>query len=177
MRYKDILRETWNEVTNSKSTSVLIGDNHSEEFWIYNHNKLRALKPDFLLLEVIGKHRYITKRERDNAKLSYVYMNNKQHQGYNSDAFMLADDLDVPMIGIDVWDKPYNFPKEWEDKDIKTNFLYSHTIRERNMLKVVKEIEDKGKFLLIVGAEHLRDDSILAIHARKKQYSIKMFTL
>lgn len=157
--------------------SILIGDQHSAAFWNHNHNAFRDFKPDFLLLEVIGKHRYMTKEHRDKAKKSYVYMPNSNNPGYNGDAFKLADDLDIPMIGIDIWDKPYVFPKGWEQLDKHTNFEYSHSIRERQMVDTLLEFEGKGKFLLIVGAEHLREGSMLYHYANAKGYSIKKFSM
>ena len=164
------------EETNSDK-SVFIGDDHSEEFWLHNYYSLREFKPDFLLLEVIGKHRYWTAKDRELAKISEVYMPSKSNPGYNSDAFGLADDLDIPMIGIDVWEKPYDFPKEWEAKDAATNFEHSHGIREANMVEVAKEFLPQGKVLLIIGAEHLRGESELYKFGKTNEVEIKFFKM
>lgn len=157
--------------------SVFLGDQHSAEFWFHNYSALRAFQPDYLLLEVIGKHRFMNKTERDKGKNSSMYLSNNTWDGYNSDAFLLADDLDIPMIGIDVWEDLYIFPTEWAIYDSVTNCEYSHRIRERNMVRVVNEFLPLGKVLLIVGAEHLRDDSELSILARRRNVDIKFFEL
>ena len=155
--------------------SVFLGDQHTAEFWSHNYKALISFKPDYLLLEVIGKHRYMNKREREKAKRSNVYLSNSANPGYNSDAFRLADDLDVPMIGIDTWTHPYMFPRHWDKKDRETNCEYSHRIRESNMVEVAKEFLPKGKVLLIVGAEHLRDDSELTILAKREKCRYSIF--
>lgn len=155
--------------------SVLIGDEHSEDFWKRNYEAFLLFKPDFLLLEVIGKHSYLNKRERNLAKLTNVFMEDSSQPGYNSDAFKLADVLDVPMIGIDTWEDPYVFPSEWDELDHKTNFEYSHKIREANMVGVLSRYENKGKCLLIVGSEHLRRESVLFKYASRKKHDIKLF--
>lgn len=175
MSIKHILKEAMEGYGYEKS--ILLGEDHSSEFWDINHSKFMAFKPDFLLLENIGIHRYITARERRKGKDSYVYMDNRTHPGYNSDAFKLADDLNIPMIGIDVWDRPYDFPVEWRRKDKETNFEYSHKIREGNMVRVLEEMEGNGKFLLIVGAEHLRDSSALRKHAQVMNHSVMFFKM
>lgn len=162
----------------SKNKSLLLGDQHSSDFWDYNYTALRKFKPDFLLLEVIGKHRYMNTNERVKAfnKLPSS-MKNRKNMGYSKDAFILGGDLNIPMIGIDVWDEPYVFPKHWDEKDKASNYEYSHNIRESNMLKVLKEFEPQGKVLLIVGAEHLRDDSKLTKFAIQKNIDVKFFKL
>ncbi len=158
--------------------SVFIGDDHSAEFWEYNYNAFREFKPDYLLLEVIGKHRYLTKDERDDAKNTYVYMDDERQQGYNSDAFKLANDLDIPMIGIDIWDEPYIFDDglDFNSTISNSDLDKSHRIREEQMTKVAKEFLAKGKVLLIVGAEHLREDSELALLA-DDHVDIKFFKM
>lgn len=163
----------------NKTRSVFLGDDHSKAFWDYNHKALRAFKPDYLLLEVIGSHRYLTQRERQQAKKSDVYIDNTKLAGYNSDAFKLADDLNVPMIGIDVWDKPYQWPEEWEKQwSNEEDFIeHSHRLRESQMVNVAKEFVTKGKCLLIVGAEHLRDDSALRIFANNNNITTRFFKL
>lgn len=137
--------------------SIFLGDSHSKAFWDYNHEKIKLLKPDYLLLEVIGRHRFMNKNERDEGKRSEMYIDNNQWQGYNSDAFKLADELDIPMIGIDTWTKPYQDAPGFSNEPMSL----SHKIREKQMTLVAKEFINKGNFVLIVGGEHLRDNSEL----------------
>lgn len=162
-----------------KQQSVFLGDDHSKAFWDHNHKALRAFKPDYLLLEVIGKHRFLTKQERQQAKKTDVYMDKVYLPGYNSDAFKLANDLNVPMIGIDIWDKPYQWPEEWDELWPKEDdhIENSHRIREANMVKVAEEFINKGKCLLIVGAEHLRDNSELTAMANDNNVNVRFFKL
>lgn len=159
--------------------SVFLGDDHTQEFWEHNHKALRDFKPDYLLLEVIGRHRYHNAKERRLAMATDVYMDNPNHQGYNSDAFKLADDLDIPMIGIDTWDVPYVYNDGFTIDEMlndEKKLYESHRIREKRMTAVAKEFIDKGKVLLIVGAEHLRDSSELTKFAKGKA-DLKLFKL
>lgn len=159
--------------------SVFLGDDHTQEFWEQNHEALRDFKPDYLLLEVIGRHRYLNANERRLAMSTDVYMDNPNHQGYNSDAFKLAEDLDVPMIGIDTWDMPYVYNDGFTIDEMindEKKLYESHRIREKRMATVAKEFIDKGKVLLIVGAEHLRDNSELTKFAKGKA-DVKFFKL
>lgn len=152
----------------SNNQSVFLGDQHSKAFWEHNYDALRAFKPDYLLLEVIGKHRYLNQKQRNIAKSTDVYMGNAKQMGYNSDAFELADDLDIPMIGIDIWTKPYVWPVAWGNPIRECSLGLSHLVREARMTRVANEFLSEGKVLLIVGAEHLRDESELFQLAKRK---------
>lgn len=153
---------------NDNFGSIFLGDDHSEEFWKYNYKALRDFKPDFLLLEVIGVHRYYNAVDRCRAMDTSVYMSNSMNMGYNSDAFNLGNDLDVPMIGIDTWVEPYIYDDGFSVEEVMSDpekLYISHGIRESRMVEVVKEFIGCGKILLIVGAEHLREDSELYRYA------------
>lgn len=159
-----------------KNQSVFLGDNHHKDFWEYNYKVLREFNPDYLLLEVIGKHRFYTKKERQEAKRSGIYLDDENVMGYNSDAFTLADDLDVPMIGIDTWTKPYEWPESWGDPDDESFQETSDFYREKRMVQVAKGFLPKGKVLLIVGAHHLRDTSPLYTLGKERAI-VKLFKL
>lgn len=125
------------EYIQNKNKVIIFGEDHSSKERTIIENKIRKIRPDYLLSEELGPHRYFTGKE--------IRKGLKLNRYSNSDrTFKLGLELNIPVIGIDLW---HNLPN-----NLKEQFK----IRENHMVKVINSFKDKGLICVIVGDTHLR---------------------
>lgn len=103
----------------------------------------------YLLTEEAGPYRYMSKLALQQAIKNQMY-------SISDRSFELGIELGIPVIGIDNWeDATYALDK----KGPQGKYLdcrHSFRIRERQMVRTLREYAPKGRVALIVGDSHLR---------------------
>lgn len=108
---------------------------------IRSNNKITPYA--FLLSEELGPNIILTKVGKEQC------IKNENYNG-SPRSLELAIELDIPIVGIDLWDESV-YAKD-TDKD-KT---HSFSVREQNMVSVITKYMAKGNCAVIVGDTHLR---------------------
>ena len=148
-------------IANKYTSNIIIyAEYHTLPVRLKINNMIRKNKPDFLLSEEIGSYRYYTNKEKEKAIKNEMYSTGPE-------SLKLSIELNIPIIGFDTW----NYDKNKSDKDI-------FQIREKAMLKVLKEFENKGNIAIICGESHIRsnedpsvkilDESVLYNYCKNK---------
>ena len=125
----------------------IYGEIHTPEERTRIENLIRSnhktIPYDYLLSEEMGPNVIFSNVGKEQA------IRNENFNG-SSRSLELAIELDIPIIGIDLWDK------EVYKNDTDTNKVTSFKLREENMVKVIKEYKAKGNCAVIIGDTHLR---------------------
>jgi hypothetical protein len=108
------------------------------------NDKIKQLKPDFLLHELLYEDRAITKKEIKN-RLDNSGINKICDPRLNKDIYELGYKYDIPLIGIDLGNLQ-------DDLSLKEKFK----IREKNMVNIIHEFYNRGLIMVVVGDTHLR---------------------
>lgn len=112
--------------------------------------KFHKINPyDYLLMEGAGDQVLLTKQSKEHA-----LKEEKWSIGPRDIEFGL--ELDLPIIGIDVWDKKAFSVDKYTEEGYALDLTYSFGIRERRMCSVISEYLRKGRIAMIVGDTHLR---------------------
>ncbi len=137
----------------SKYNAVVYGEMHTTaernrvERLIREHHKQKPFR--FLLSEEVGPYRYRTPAEIHRAIKDKMY-------SISDRSFHLALELNLPVIGIDVWSsKIHRLDKKDEDgfyTDCRESFYH----RELYMVDVIRRYKENGRVAVIVGDSHLR---------------------
>jgi hypothetical protein len=121
----------------------IFGENHSNLIEIASlRDKIRGIKPDFVLLELFYDDEVWSKEEALD-RLKNCKNGNKCDPRLNIDWYELAYELDIPFIGIDL---------QTNDIHIKNNFKN----REQHMVNMIKDYMIAGTIVVVVGDTHLR---------------------
>lgn len=116
---------------------IIFGEDHSPQERTRIETHIRKLKPDYILSEELGPYKYFTQKE--------ILKGIREKKYSNSDrTFKLGLELNIPVIGIDVWD---NLP---------TNLIQQFKIREKYMVNTINSYRNKGLICVIIGDAHLR---------------------
>lgn len=98
----------------------------------------------FILSEEAGDGVYLTEAERNNAIKREIF-------SIGPRSYMLGNNLDLPVIGIDEWDE-----KKFDIAGERISTKLSFKIREARMLSVIKTYMAKGSCAVLIGDSHLR---------------------
>lgn len=111
-----------------------------------NHSKNRY---SFLLLEELGPHRYTTQAAKEKAINDEMY-------SIGPLGLELAILLNVPAIGIDLWNKEIHKTDKHGPDGTFTDARRSFLAREKQMYEVINRYRLIGRCAVIVGDTHLR---------------------
>lgn len=132
---------------------VIYGEDHTTEYRevindkINKQHKLNSF--DFLLLEELGPYVYMTNKEKEQAIKNRLYSIGQM-------GLELAIALDIPAIGIDLWDDDVFIQDKYDKDGMAADFTRSFRLRENKMLITITEYWAKGNCAVIVGDSHLR---------------------
>lgn len=110
------------------------------------HSKNRY---SFLLLEELGPHRYTTQKAKEKAI-------NDQMYSIGPLGLELAILLNIPAIGIDLWNKEIHKTDKHGPNGTFTDARRSFLAREKHMYDVINRYHMLGRTAVIVGDTHLR---------------------
>lgn len=132
---------------------IIYGEDHTTEYRETINEKIRKqhkLNPfEFLLLEELGPHVYLTEKQKEQAIKNHVY-------SIGPMGLQLALDLDIPVVGIDLWDDAVYLQDKYDSEGMALDFTRSFRLRENKMVITIEEWWKKGNCAVIVGDSHLR---------------------
>lgn len=115
----------------------IFGEDHTTKERDKIEKQIIRLLPKFILSEELGSHAYFSRTEMRKGMRKKVY-------SISDRTFKLGLHLNVPVIGIDIWDK------------LPTNTKDQFKVREKYMVETIEKYRKKGIVAVIVGDTHLR---------------------
>lgn len=132
---------------------VLYGEDHTKEYRkIINDDIILRNKQtpfDYLVLEELGPHSYFTQKEKVKAIKNQMW-------SVGPMGLQLAIELDIPAIGMDLWNDDTYKDDVFDDEDFAIDITRSFMLREKQMLEKITKYYAKGNVAVIVGDSHLR---------------------
>lgn len=153
MYHKSLVIEEDPLSSTAKFKAVIYGEMHTPaerlhvERLIREHHKQKPFH--YLLSEELGPYRYRTPEEIRKAIKDKMY-------SISDRSFHLALELNMPVIGIDVWSSKIHRLDKKDERGFYTDCRESFYQREMYMVDIIRRYKDHGRCAVIVGDSHLR---------------------